>query len=99
MNQNKTGIVDVDGKRCFVMPLNRQRVLPPQDMLDLLKKMYHGYYEVDTQIVRETMKVITPPISDLTTVGAYIARECNNMTIYLLQPVTNYGKNQSIYFS
>ncbi|KAL3256813.1 hypothetical protein MRX96_017103 [Rhipicephalus microplus] len=26
---NKTGIVDVEGRRCFVMPLNRSLVLPP----------------------------------------------------------------------
>ncbi|KAJ8679428.1 hypothetical protein QAD02_015215 [Eretmocerus hayati] len=86
-NLNKTGIIDVEGQSCFVMPLNRQIVLPPRNMYDLLKKMYSGYYDVDTRVVRETMKVIVPPITDLSSVGPYIARECHDMPTYLLQPV------------
>ncbi|XP_031778592.1 integral membrane protein 2C [Nasonia vitripennis] len=88
-NINKTGIIDIDGHSCFVMPLNRQRVLPPRNMYDLLKKMYNGYYEVDTEIVRETMKVLVPPIDDLSVIGTYIARECQSMPTYLLQPVND----------
>ncbi|EFN80893.1 Integral membrane protein 2C [Harpegnathos saltator] len=86
-NINKTGIIDIDGQCCFVMPLNRQRVLPPRNMYDLLRKMYDGYYEVDTAIVRETMKVVTPPITDLSVVGTYIARECQNLPTYMLKKV------------
>lgn len=40
--QNKTGIIDIDGRCCFVMPLNRQRVLPPHNLYDLLRKMFNG---------------------------------------------------------
>ncbi|XP_066589187.1 integral membrane protein 2C [Prorops nasuta] len=86
-NINKTGIIDIDGQCCFVMPLNRQRVLPPRNMYDLLKKMYNGYYEVDTEVVRETMRVVTPPITDFSSVGAYIARECQNLRTYMLEKV------------
>lgn len=86
-NINKTGIIDIDGHCCFVMPLNRQRVLPPRNMYDLLRKMYNGYYEVDTAIVRETMKVVTPPITDMSVVGTYIARECQDLPIYMLKKV------------
>lgn len=82
---NKTGIIDIDGQCCFVMPLNRQRILPPRSMLDLLRKMYNGYYEVDTEIVRETMKVVTPPITDMSLVGTYIARECQDLPTYMLK--------------
>lgn len=42
--QNKTGIIDVDGRRCFVMPLNRSQVLPPRDLIDLVRKMWDGLY-------------------------------------------------------
>ncbi|KAG7208359.1 hypothetical protein KM043_014594 [Ampulex compressa] len=86
-NINKTGIIDIDGHSCFVMPLNRERVLPPRNMYDLLRKMYDGYYEVNTEIVRETMKVVTPPIEDLTVVGTYIARECQGLPTYMLMKV------------
>ncbi|KAL2720566.1 integral membrane protein 2A [Vespula squamosa] len=86
-NINKTGIIDIDGRCCFVMPLNRQRVLPPHNLYDLLRKMFNGYYEVDTDIVRETMKVVTPPITDMSTVGTYIARECQDLPTYMLKKV------------
>lgn len=87
--QNLTGIIDVDGHTCYVMPLNRQRVLPPKNMYDLLGKMYDGYYEVNTEVVRETMKAVLPAIRDRTTVGTYIARECKNMPIFALEKITN----------
>lgn len=93
---NKTGIIDIDGESCFVMPLNRQTVLPPRNMYDLLRKMYNGYYEVNTQIVRETMKVITPPITDLSVVGTYIARECQDFPTYMLTKVTSNVVKRSI---
>lgn len=95
-NINKTGIVDIDGQCCFVMPLNRQRVLPPHNMYDLLKKMYNGYYGVDTKIVRETMKVVTPPITDLSVVGTYIARECQDLPTYMLKKVNSNVVKRSI---
>ncbi|XP_053978459.1 integral membrane protein 2B [Hylaeus anthracinus] len=95
-NINKTGIIDIDGQCCFVMPLNRQRVLPPRNMYDLLRKMYNGYYEVDTEIVRETMKVIVPPISDLSVVGTYIARECQDLPTYMLTKVNSNVVKRSI---
>lgn len=37
--QNKTGIVDVDGRRCFVMALNRSLVLPPKTLLDVVLRL------------------------------------------------------------
>ncbi|KAK6619049.1 hypothetical protein RUM44_003431 [Polyplax serrata] len=82
---NKTGIVDVNGRRCFVMPLNRQRVVPPQSMRDLIIKMRRGYYEVDTEVVRETMRVVMPPITDFTSIGQNIAQECRYLKTYLLE--------------
>lgn len=50
-----------------------------------------GYYEVDTEIVRETMKVVTPPITDLSVVGTYIARECQDLPTYMLTKVNSNG--------
>lgn len=88
-NINLTGIIDLDGHSCFVMPLNRQRVLPPKNMYDLLSKMYNGYYEVNTEVVRETMKATFPAISDRSSVGTYIARECKHMPIYQLEKISN----------
>lgn len=54
--------------------------------------MLTGYYEVDTEIVRETMKVVTPPITDLSVIGTYIARECQDLPTYMLTKVNSNGQ-------
>lgn len=90
-NNNLTGIVDTTGGRCFVMPLDRSKVLPPRDLYDLVVKMWNGYYKVNTMVVKESMKVVTPPISDVNIVGQYIAQECKNMTIYRLEKYVGGG--------
>lgn len=84
---NKTGIIDVDGRRCFVMALNRSHLLPPQSLYDLVLKMKAGYYEVDTEEVRETMRVVYPPINDYKSLGYYIARECASLKTFMLERV------------
>jgi len=86
-SSNKTGIVDIDGQRCFVMPLNRNLVLPPRTLHDLIQKMWNGYYAVDTSVVRETMQVVQPPVADRSEVGPYIENECAGMPIYRLEKV------------
>lgn len=82
---NKTGIIDIDGRRCFVMPLNRTLVLPPETLMDLVKKMRDGYYEVDTGVLRETMQVVTPAIEDRASLGMHIEQECFGYPIYKLE--------------
>lgn len=92
-NSNITGIIDIDNKRCFVMPLNRQLVLPPRSLFDLIHKIWDGYYKVNTEVVRETMRVVTPPLEDKQMVGTYIARECQSLPIYRLEKYRSPGKN------
>ncbi|CAG9813982.1 unnamed protein product [Phaedon cochleariae] len=84
-NSNTTGIIDASGGRCFVMPLNRDNVLPPKSMLDLVQKMWAGYYKVDTDLVRKSMRVVLPPVEDTKTIGVYIASECEGFPIYKLE--------------
>ncbi|XP_031841795.1 uncharacterized protein LOC116431043 [Nomia melanderi] len=95
-NINKTGIVDIKRQCCFVMPLNRERVLPPRNMYDLLRKMYNGYYKLDTKVVRETMRVVFPAITDESVVGTYIAHECHGLPIYMLTTVNSNVVKRSI---
>lgn len=84
---NKTGIIDLEEHRCFIMPLNRTLVLPPHSLFDLVVKMRAGYYDVDTEIVRDTMRVDIPPITDFKSVGYYIAQECSSLPTYNLEKV------------
>ncbi|CAL4063146.1 unnamed protein product [Meganyctiphanes norvegica] len=84
---NMTGIIDMTSRRCFVMPLDRSHVLPPRTLFDLIKKMWMGYYNVDTEIVRETMKVVYPPVEDRDSLGMYINKHCANYPVYRLQRI------------
>ncbi|CAM1154858.1 ITM2B (predicted) [Pycnogonum litorale] len=97
--QNKTGIVDIDGRRCFVMPLDRTRILPPRNLFDLLMKLKAGYYKVDTKMVQLTMRVVQPPIVNYKSLGYYIAREYVGFPTYKLEKMTSaYADfNQHVY--
>ncbi|XP_074599337.1 integral membrane protein 2B-like [Brevipalpus obovatus] len=86
---NKTGIVDLEEDRCFVLPLNRSMVYPPHSSIDLIIKLKSGFYDVDTEIVRESYRVVTPPITDIKPLGYYIARECEKFPTYRLEKVTS----------
>lgn len=78
------------------MPLDRQKVFPPRSMYDLIRKMWAGYYEVDTEVVRETMKVVTPPVTDFTDIGQYITRECKFLRTYMLEKQSNAISKRSV---
>ncbi|KAL0273575.1 UNVERIFIED_CONTAM: hypothetical protein PYX00_006212 [Menopon gallinae] len=82
---NKTGIIDYLQGRCFIMPLNRQRVYPPRRMSDIINQMLNGSYDVDTEVVRETMTVVLPPISDFRDIGQFIEQLCKPLKTYMLK--------------
>ena len=74
------------------MPLNRRNILPPRSLFDLFQKMAEGHYTVDTEVVRENMRVITPPLEDTSEIGVYISTACHNMPIYKLEKYVGGGK-------
>lgn len=75
--------MDVDGKRCFVIPLDRDAVVfLPSFVIDLARKL--SSRGSDVKVIVKTMRVAFPPLSDLNAVGMNIARECAGMRIYSL---------------
>lgn len=92
---NQTGIIDKDAKRCFFMPLDSESVLPPRDMHDLIRKLYTGYYNIDTTALHKTMRVKTPEVTDMSLVSPRVANECKNMKIYEMEKVVSGGKYTS----
>lgn len=80
------------------MPMNRDRVLPPNSLHDLIQKMLTGYYNVDTQVIRESMRVEIPPLTNMNEVGSYIERECKGMPIYKLTKDDFVGGGKFIFF-
>lgn len=55
--------------------------------MDLINKVWSGYYEVDTEIIRETYEVEFPPISNIKEMGLFIYKECRDMPTYRLKRV------------
>ena len=55
--------------------------------------MWEGYYKVNTAIVRENMRVVTPPVTDIAEIGQYISRECEGYPIYKLEKFLEGGKS------
>lgn len=86
---NQSGIIDKDNGRCFLMPLDRETVLPPKSLRDLIEKMWNGYYNINTSTVRKNMRVITPELKDLSEVSPRITTECEDMKIYRLEKLVS----------
>lgn len=83
--ENQSAIIDTTTNRCFIMPLDRDTTLPPSNFLDLMQKMGSGYYNIDTERVRRNLRVITPRITDLSTISERIANECYDMKVYMME--------------
>lgn len=81
---NMTAIIDLNNKKCFVMPLDRNRVLPPASLLDLISKIMSGYYNVAGRI-KETCRAVEPSLEDLDSLGPHISAECQDYPVYKLE--------------
>lgn len=90
---NQTAIIDESAKRCFVMPLDREAILPPKSLADVILKMYTGYYDINTTSIRKNMRVVTPAVTDLTTISPNIQLACDSMDIYRLEKYISGGKS------
>lgn len=92
---NQTAIIDESAKRCFVMPLDREAILPPKSLADVILKMYTGYYDINTTSIRKNMRVITPAVTDLSTISPNIQLACDSMDIYRLEKYISGGNTLS----
>lgn len=86
---NYTAIVDTGNKRCFVMPLDRNAVVPPKSLYDLIIKMSGGYYSIDTEKIRHDMEV-GDRFTNIESLGKFILNDCSNFPIYSLEKKKNF---------
>lgn len=91
---NQTAIIDEGAKRCFIMPLDRDAVLPPKSLADLILKMYTGYYDINPTEINKKMRVVTPALTgdDLTSVSPNIQNACESMDVYRLEKYISGGE-------
>ncbi|VVC44444.1 BRICHOS domain [Cinara cedri] len=84
---NITAIVDIEGQRCYVMPIFRKALSPPISLYDLLFKMSSGYYSTDLKKSMHNMRVIEPAVTDLSAYGLYISKDCADYSTFKLEKV------------
>uniref|UniRef100_A0A1A9WYR4 Integral membrane protein 2 n=1 Tax=Glossina brevipalpis TaxID=37001 RepID=A0A1A9WYR4_9MUSC len=82
---NQTAIYDAISNRCFVMPLDRGTILPPKSFIDFMNKMDNGYYNVNTERIKRTMRVAMPPFSPPIAISERIIEQCRDKNIYILE--------------
>lgn len=95
---NQSAIIDKD-KRCFIMDLDRETVAPPRDLFDMITKMYSGYFDINTDVVRKEMRVVLPPLDedDKKEVSPRIVGECRGLNMYRLEKFVGGVMKRSIH--
>ncbi|XP_048744402.2 uncharacterized protein LOC125657704 isoform X2 [Ostrea edulis] len=85
--KNFTAIVDYDKRSCYVMKLDRMKVTPPKDWIDLIQKFATGYYMPRADILKKQYRVTLPALKDISFLGRYIEKECIYFSTYNMEKV------------
>ncbi|CAF1557318.1 unnamed protein product [Adineta ricciae] len=90
-DHNITVIRDFGVNKCFIMPLDRQHVPNPSNLIETLLAIMSGSFLPDNEVLRKTMKVQTPALtaSDIAAYGPVVASTCTeDIKTYRLVPKT-----------
>lgn len=79
-DHNITVIRDFGVNRCFIMPLDRQHVPNPSNLIEAFLAMMSGQFLPDNEVLRKTMKVQKPAMAEeeVTAYGPVVAATCSN---------------------
>lgn len=80
LSANQTAIVDKTHNRCFVMPLDPDTNIIPEDILNMSSDK-----DLNTERVRKNMEIITPKMEDISELSPRIQQQCTGMNIYKLE--------------
>lgn len=83
--KNYTAIVDYDKRSCYIMKLDRVKVTPPKDWIDLIQKFATGYYMPRADVLRKQYRVTLPALKDISFLGRYIEKECLYFQTYTME--------------
>ncbi|CAF0810341.1 unnamed protein product [Rotaria sordida] len=90
-DHNITAIRDFGVNKCFIMPLDRQHVPNPANLIETFLAMMSGQFLPDNEVLRKTMKVQTPALTeaDVAMYGPIVANTCpKEIKTYRLVPKT-----------
>ncbi|CAF0766160.1 unnamed protein product [Adineta steineri] len=78
-DHNITAIRDFGVNKCFIMPLDRQHVPNPSNLIETFLAMMSGQFLPDNEVLRKTMKVQTPALteSEVALYGPVVAGTCS----------------------
>lgn len=79
-----TAIVDHDETRCFILPLNRSIVNTPGLFMDFINKFKAGYSFPNARVERQVHHVVTPPVTNVLSLGEVISSDCKFYRTYNL---------------
>lgn len=80
LSANQTAIVDKSNNRCFVMPLDPDTNIIPEDILNMSSDK-----DLNTERVRKNMEIVTPKLDDLSELSPRIQQQCAGMNVYKLE--------------
>jgi hypothetical protein len=77
-DHNITCIRDFGVNKCFIMPLDRQHVPNPANLIETFMAMMSGQLLPDNEVLRKTMKVKTPALTEaeVAKYGPVVASTC-----------------------
>jgi hypothetical protein len=90
-DHNITAIRDFGVNKCFIMPLDRQHVPNPANLIETFLAMMSGQFLPDNEVLRKTMKVKTPALTEaeVAVYGPVVAGTCpKEINTYRLVPKT-----------
>jgi len=91
-DRNLTVIRDFGVNKCFIMPLDRQHVPNPANLIETFMAMMSGQFLPDNEVLRKTMKVQMPPLTEteVAQYGRMIASTCSSdIQTFRLVPKTD----------
>lgn len=91
-DHNITAIRDFGVNKCFIMPLDRQHVPNPANLIETFLAMMSGSFLPDNEVLRKTMKVQTPALTEdeVNVYGPVVSGTCSkDIKTYRLVPKTD----------
>ena len=85
---NESVIIDKDSKRCLLYPLDRETVMPPIDLFDILLKMSRNEYLPNMEVLEKKMRIVGSEMDsdEISEISPRIAEYCKGNNIYRMEP-------------
>nr|XP_033804571.1 integral membrane protein 2B [Geotrypetes seraphini] len=87
-SKNVTAYLDLSLDKCYVIPLNTSIVMPPRNLMELLKNIRAGKYMPRSYLIREQM-IVTEQIENVDHLGVFVSQMCRGKETYKLKRKEN----------